>query len=63
MKQFIILFISPFFVFSQIDYNTEIQPILDTKCTSCHQDNAGLLIYIYADGRTEKRIKIKHNLE
>ncbi len=40
MKKLIILFIIPFFVFCQIDYNTEIQPILDAKCVSCHQGAA-----------------------
>ena len=40
MKTIFTLFIVPFFVFSQVDYNTEIQPILDANCVSCHQGEA-----------------------
>ena len=40
MKKIITLCIIPFLTFCQVDYNTEIQPILDTKCASCHQGAA-----------------------
>tara|TARA_B100001758_G_C18384020_1_gene598929 strand:- start:289 stop:774 length:486 start_codon:yes stop_codon:yes gene_type:complete len=53
MRKLTILFIIPFFVFCQVDYNTEIQPILDAKCTSCHQGAAayfgGLSLTSYDD--------------
>ena len=53
MKKLITLFIIPFFVFCQVDYNTEIQPILEAKCTSCHQGTAayfgGLSLTSYND--------------
>ena len=67
MEKIITLFIIPFLVFCQVDYDTEIQPILDAKCTSCHQgsatyfggllyqNNPGLLIYIYMKTEEEKR--------
>ena len=51
MEKIINLFIIPFLVFCQVDYDTEIQPILDAKCTSCHQGSAtyfgGLSLTIY----------------
>ena len=37
---FSLLLFIPFLIFCQIDYNTEIQPILDSKCVSCHQGTA-----------------------
>jgi hypothetical protein len=40
MKKIFTLLFIPFLIFSQIDYNTEIQPILDSKCVSCHQGAA-----------------------
>lgn len=40
MKIITTLIIIPFFIFCQVDYSTEIQPILDAKCTSCHQGAA-----------------------
>ena len=53
MKKIINLFIIPFLVFCQVDYDTEIQPILDAKCTSCHQGSAtyfgGLSLTSYND--------------
>ena len=36
---YIILFISN--LFSQIDYNTQIQPIFDNNCISCHNNGGG----------------------
>jgi len=53
MKKIITLFIIPFLIFCQVDYITEIQPILDAKCTSCHQGSAayfgGLSLTSYND--------------
>ena len=40
MKKIFILLALPFLIFSQVDYNTEIQPILDANCVSCHQGSA-----------------------
>ena len=39
MKFFLLIF-TPFFCFSQIDYNSQIQPIFDSKCIQCHQGAA-----------------------
>ena len=48
---FIIVFISK--LFSQIDYTTQIQPILDDNCTSCHVNggtySGGLDLSSYAE--------------
>ncbi|MDP6935814.1 MAG: c-type cytochrome domain-containing protein [Candidatus Marinimicrobia bacterium] len=35
-------------LFSQIDYNSEIQPIFNAKCTSCHGNSAGLNLESYS---------------
>ena len=35
------------FTFGQVDYNSEIQPIFNTNCTSCHGDSAGLNLSSY----------------
>ena len=40
MKKFIISFIIPLFSISQVDYNTQIQPIFNTNCVGCHQSSA-----------------------
>ena len=34
---------------AQVDYNSEIQPILDDRCTMCHGNYAGLDISSYAN--------------
>ena len=39
MKFFLLIF-TPFLCFSQIDYNSQIQPIFDSKCIQCHQGSA-----------------------
>ena len=36
-------------VFSQIDYDTEIQSIFNSKCTSCHGNSAGLNLSSHND--------------
>ena len=41
MKKFILLLIIPFLSFSQVNYETQIQPILNANCIECHQGNAG----------------------
>ena len=38
--KFLQLLLFPFFCFGQIDYETEIQPIFDTNCVSCHSNGA-----------------------
>ena len=61
MKKFIILFMLPLFSISQVDYNSQIQPIFNTNCVSCHQGSAsyfgGLSLESYvavtAGGNTE----------
>ena len=61
MKKFIILFMFPLFSISQVDYNSQIQPIFNTNCVSCHQGPAsyfgGLSLENYvavtAGGNTE----------
>ena len=35
------------FLFSQIDYDADIQPIFNLKCTSCHGNSAGLNLSSY----------------
>ena len=35
-------------VSGQIDYNTQIQPIFNTRCTSCHGGSSGLFMEDYA---------------
>ena len=38
MKRSFLLFLALSTVYSQVDYGTEIQTILDNNCTSCHQN-------------------------
>lgn len=40
MKKTLILFIIPLLSFSQINYETEIQPIFNAECVGCHQGDA-----------------------
>ena len=40
MKKFIISLILPLFSISQVDYSSQIQPIFNTNCVSCHQGSA-----------------------
>jgi len=40
MKKFIILFMFPLFSICQVDYNSQIQPIFNSNCVSCHQGSA-----------------------
>ena len=35
------------FLFSQIDYDADIQSIFNLKCTSCHGNSAGLNLSSY----------------
>ena len=35
------------FTFGQVDYNSEIQPIFNENCTSCHGSSAGLSLASY----------------
>ena len=37
------------FTTAQVDYNSEIQPILDDRCTMCHGNSAGLDLSSYAN--------------
>ena len=50
-KQFFII-LTMSYLFSQIDYTTQIQPIFDNNCTSCHIDggaySGGLDLSSYA---------------
>ena len=41
MKKYILLLIIHFLSFSQVNYETQIQPILNANCIECHQGNAG----------------------
>ena len=41
MKKYILLLIIPFLSLSQVNYETQIQPILNANCIECHQGNAG----------------------
>ena len=40
MKKVLLLLIIPFLSFGQINYETEIQPILNAQCIECHQGDA-----------------------
>ena len=40
MKKLLLVFLVPFFCVGQIDYETEIQPIFDANCVSCHSNGA-----------------------
>ena len=37
------------FIFSQIDYNSEIQSIFNSKCTNCHGNSGGLDLSSYSN--------------
>ena len=37
------------FSFSQVDYASQIQPIFDQNCTSCHGSSGGLRLTSYED--------------
>jgi len=40
MKKLLLLLIIPFLSFGQIDYESQIQPILNVNCIECHQGEA-----------------------
>ena len=47
MKNLILNLIIIRFLFCQIDYNSQIQPIFNAKCTDCHGNSAGLNLSSY----------------
>ena len=53
MKKLLLLLIIPFLCFGQIDYESQIQPILNAQCIGCHQGDAtysgGLNLTSYDD--------------
>tara|TARA_B100000900_G_C20386993_1_gene636959 strand:- start:24 stop:713 length:690 start_codon:yes stop_codon:yes gene_type:complete len=53
MKKLLLLIIIPFLCFGQIDYESQIQPILNAQCIGCHQGDAtysgGLNLTSYDD--------------
>ena len=36
MKNYVFILIFIYTLYSQVDYTTQIQPIFDNNCTSCH---------------------------
>jgi mono/diheme cytochrome c family protein len=51
MKRIATVFLSVFLaspLLAQVDYNTEIQPIFNASCTSCHGNNGGVSLTSYA---------------
>ena len=47
MKRSFLLFLALSTLYSQVDYGTEIQTILDNNCTNCHGYSGGLVLNSY----------------